>query len=148
MIKIRSFIWFLPKNLKNNLLFFFGNLLLFSLYYLILIEKYNEIFSFHKSWFTIFIAFTITTLIYNTTFYLKYSKRLGLLLLYGSGKWGLFIYMLLENTITLFLAIIANLFITGFHIIPVLTFLIFIIISSSLPIIQYFFVDIYDMLRD
>lgn len=149
MINFFSILWFIPKNFKNNIFFFTGLLLMYSLQYLIISSKFHLIFSVDRTWFSIILLLLIFGIIYNLTYYLKQSRRLGLLLLYGIGRKGLYFIVLLENGMILLIAIIINIIIAGSVDLKSIAFMfLYLFFSCLLSIIKYYLSDIYRSIKD
>lgn len=149
MIHYRSVFWFLLRNWRNNVIFFTGNLLIFSLEYMIFCQHSRQIFSNDPTWLPIFLFVALISVIYNLIFYFNQSGRIGLLLLYGATKFEILTVIFIENISILILSVILNLFI--FAIFDFLAFLFLmgmISILSLISSIKYFFSDIYKIVRE
>jgi hypothetical protein len=148
MLQLKSVFWFLPRTFKNNLLFISGNFLIFSVQYLILESQQKDILNLNWPWFPLFTVFSLIAIIYNLIFYLKHSMRLGLLMLYGLGKAGVFLIVFLENMIILLFSILINLLVSvAFSLIPVLFMTGLIAVISFLSVTRYFFTSIYQTVK-
>ena len=148
MINFKSFMWFLPKNIKNNLLYFTGSILMSAILFLILSVQLTPILELDQTWFGIFLVLALSNVIYNTTFYIKYSKRIGLLLLYGAGKIGVFFFIFLEMFFIAFMGIFINSFITGVSLMAAGIFLLLTLLNSLSPVIYFMNTDIYQIVRE
>lgn len=149
MIQFRSVFWFLIRNFRNNIVFFTGNLLIFSLQYMILVSQFSAIFTYDHTWFPIFIVICFIGMIYNFIFYFNQSGRIGLLLLYGITRMELFFIVFIENLFIMVFSLLLNLFLFAafdFYSFFILIFLIALI--SLVSSFKYFFSDIYKIVRE
>jgi hypothetical protein len=91
----------------------------------------------------------LISMIYQLIYYMKHSKRLGLLLLYGSGKIGVMLVILLENGITFVLSLLVNLLAgVGINLQAALFLFIFVVLASVICSLRFLFIDIYHIIRD
>lgn len=148
MLNFASVFWFVPRNIKNNLIYFTGNFFIFAVFYLILSSYYLQLRNFKLGSLLIFSAFSLTAIIYNFIFYFKHSKRLGLLVLYGIGKVGLFFVVLLENLLVMFFAVLVNIAVEWtFDVVFLLIAFGFVFLIAVICCLRYFFTDVYQLIK-
>lgn len=150
MLQWSSVFYFLIRHFKNNLLFFSGSLMIVCLQYLFFLT-HREIFFLPKNhlWLWIFIILIAIQMVYQMVFYLKNSRRIGLLLLYGTGKAGIFFIAFLENLMILALAILINLLAGEIpDLISILLFLALSLACAGVSVARYLFSDLYQILKE
>lgn len=148
MLQWSSALSFLLTHLKNNSLFFAGNLIIVTLQLLFFTSQKSPFFSSKNTGLWVFLLLIGIHWIFHIIFYFKNAKRIGLLLLYGAKKFEIFLLSLIENALVFILALIINLLIT--QTISFFSILIFVFLTLGLTFVslsRYLFSDIYQILK-
>jgi len=102
MLQWSSALSFLLTHLKNNSLFFAGNLIIVALQLLFFTSQKSPFFSSKNTGLWVFLLLIGIHWIFHIIFYFKNAKRIGLLLLYGAKKFEIFLLSLIENALVYF----------------------------------------------
>lgn len=148
MLQWSSALSFLLTHLKNNSLFFAGNLIIVALQLLFFTSQKSPFFSSKNTGLWVFLLLIVIHWIFHIIFYFKNAKRIGLLLLYGAKKIEIFLLSFIENALVFILALIINLFIA--QAISFFSILIFVFLTLGLTFVslsRYLFSDIYQILK-